>query len=193
MRRMEGTRTFPNPRWTLPGSDPTAELPAGAGGRIQEVGNAFKTLLWYQCKVIIFYLCHFGYFVFAPFHCKLQQFCLCRGQCIDIFPCQPENIWYRVYRIVLFVYFNFGPQELLLISAVSSKTLNWELNLCGFFNYLTLSFREGPGAIKLLLFVRSSLLSWFSLVISTFGGNKCLKKRSRLVFEVCPSSFELIY
>ena len=59
-RRMQRTRMSLS-RWTLSGSDPAEELPAGAGGRIQEVGDCFKTLLWftsYQCQAI--------YFLFMP-------------------------------------------------------------------------------------------------------------------------------
>ena len=95
-RRMQGTRTFPNPRWTLPGSDPTAELPAGAEERIREVGDVSRIyiviyIISIISKLFIFYLCHFGPLYFAPFHCKLQQFFYAVASVLT-FSCQPENI-----------------------------------------------------------------------------------------------------
>ena len=59
------TRTFSNPRWTLPGSDPATEVPAGAGERIPEVGDCSKTycdLYPINAFLLIFYLCLFRLF-----------------------------------------------------------------------------------------------------------------------------------
>ena len=60
---------------------------------------------------------------------------LCWYESVLTFSHANLRIWFHMYRIVLFVYFNFGLLELLLVSAVSSNTLNWELNLCGFFMF----------------------------------------------------------
>ena len=78
--------------------------------QVQEKG--FQKLVIVQKLIVIYILSmHFflfsiyaslGFLYFAPFHCKLQQFCLCRGQCIDIFHAN-LRIWFRMYRIVLFV------------------------------------------------------------------------------------------
>ena len=87
-RRMPGTGTFPNPRWTLPGSDPATELPAGAEERIREVGDVSRIYIVIcinHFKVIYFLFMPFWAFVFCTISLQTSTILLCCGQCIDIF------------------------------------------------------------------------------------------------------------